>query len=157
MGDIVSTSNLVAALGRMQRKPTSRLDLALAREIAVREGIKAIVIGSVSSAGTGYIITTLPALLGRAYDQANVADSTIANLERYLTIPSPGRVEVDAWMLGPAHKRLGELYEARNDNTRAVSHYTAFVNLWKRADPDLQGKVAEVRTRLDRLQRTLSR
>ena len=99
----------------------------------------------------------LPALLGRAYDQANMADSTIANLERYLTIPSPGRVEVDAWMLAPAHKRLGELYEARNDNTRAVSHYTAFVNLWKRADPDLQGKVAEVRTRLDRLQRTLPR
>jgi len=99
----------------------------------------------------------LSALLGRAYDQANMADSSIANLERYLATPSPGRVEVDAWMLGPAHKRLGELYEARGDNARAVSHYTAFVNLWKRADPDLQPKVAEVRTRLDRLQRTLPR
>ena len=55
------------------------------------------------------------------------------------------------------HKRLGELYEARNDNARAVAHYTTFVNLWQRADPDLQAKVAEVRARRDRLQRTLAR
>ena len=86
-----------------------------------------------------------------------MADSTIANLERYLAISNPGRVEVDAWMLAPAHKRLGELYEARNDNARAVAHYTSFMNLWKRADPDLQPKVAEVRARLDRLRRTLPR
>ena len=99
----------------------------------------------------------LPALLGRAYDQANMPDSTIVNLERYLAIPNPGRVEIDAWMLAAAHKRLGELYEARNDNTRAVAHYTSFVNLWKRADPDLQPRVAEVRARRDRLQRTLAR
>ena len=66
-------------------------------------------------------------------------------------------VPTDAWMLGPAHKRLGELYEARGDNARAVSHYTAFVNLWKRADPDLQPRVAEVRTRLERLRRALPR
>jgi tetratricopeptide (TPR) repeat protein len=99
----------------------------------------------------------LSALLGLAYDQANMTDSTIANLERYLATPGVGRLYVDAWMMLPAHKRLGELYEARGDNVRALSHYTSFVNLWQRADPDLQPKVAEVRARVDRLQRTVAR
>src|SRR5215213_3141916 len=36
---------------------SSRVDLALGREIAQREGIKAVVTGSVASAGTGFIIT----------------------------------------------------------------------------------------------------
>jgi tRNA A-37 threonylcarbamoyl transferase component Bud32/tetratricopeptide (TPR) repeat protein len=99
----------------------------------------------------------MPAMLGRAYDQANDADSTIANLERYLATPQPFRLELDQWLMAPAHKRLGELYEAKGDAARAVSHYTSFVNLWQRADPDLQPKVAEVRARMERLLRTLPR
>jgi tetratricopeptide (TPR) repeat protein/tRNA A-37 threonylcarbamoyl transferase component Bud32 len=98
-----------------------------------------------------------PAFLGIAYDRGNMADSAIANLERYLSTPSPGRVSLDRWLMAPAHKRLGELYEARGDNARAVSHYTAFVNLWQRADPDMQPRVAEVRARMERLLRTLPR
>ena len=58
-------------------------------------------------------------------------------------------------MLGPAHKRLGELYEARGDTKRAAEHYAAFVELWKRADPELQPKVAEARMRLERVRRSL--
>ena len=97
----------------------------------------------------------LPVVLSRAYDQANAPDSTIANLERYLATPNIGRIYADSWMLGPAHKRLGELYEAKGDHAKAMSHYTEFVELWERADPDLQPKVAEVRVRLERLRRTL--
>ena len=96
-----------------------------------------------------------PVTLGRAFDQANMPDSTIAALERYLASTSIGRIYADSWMLGPARKRLGELYEAKGDNAKAVSHYTAFVRLWARADPDLQPTVAEVRARLERLRRTL--
>src|SRR5829696_5100752 len=54
---MVPTSGIVAALQRMQRPTSSRVNLALAREIAVREGIKAVVGGSVAAAGTGFIIT----------------------------------------------------------------------------------------------------
>jgi eukaryotic-like serine/threonine-protein kinase len=97
----------------------------------------------------------LPLSLGRAYDQANNADSTIANLERYLVSSSDARINVDTWMMGPAHKRLGELYEAKGDAKRAVQHYATFVELWKRADPELQPKVADARARLERLRRTL--
>jgi len=68
-----------------------------------------------------------PAFTGIAYDRANMADSAIANLERYLAVVSPGRLSLDRWLLAPALKRLGELYEAKGDNARAVSHYTAFV------------------------------
>jgi tetratricopeptide (TPR) repeat protein len=93
--------------------------------------------------------------LGRAYDVANQPDSTIANLERYLATPSRNRINGDSWMLGPIHKRLGELYEAKGDTKRAAQQYSAFVELWKRADPDLQPKVTEVRARLERLRRTL--
>jgi eukaryotic-like serine/threonine-protein kinase len=93
--------------------------------------------------------------LGRAYDQANMPDSTIANLERYLGTTNRNRINVDSWMLGPMHKRLGELYEAKGDAKRAAEHYATFVELWKRADPELQPKVAEVRARLDRVRRTM--
>jgi tetratricopeptide (TPR) repeat protein len=95
--------------------------------------------------------------LARAYDQANIADSTIAYLERYLGTTITFRINPDTWLLAPAHKRLGELYEARGDAKKAAEHYAAFVELWKRADPDLQPKVAEARTRLERVRRALPR
>ena len=97
----------------------------------------------------------LPVFLSRAYDEENQPDSTIANLERYLANTSRNRIAADTWMLGPSQKRLGELYEAKGDTKRAAQHYAAFVELWKRADPDLQPKVLEVRARLERLRRAL--
>jgi tRNA A-37 threonylcarbamoyl transferase component Bud32/tetratricopeptide (TPR) repeat protein len=93
--------------------------------------------------------------LAQAFDQANMSDSTIANIERYLHTNSEGRINPDSRMLGPFYKRLGELYEEKGDTKRAVASYAAFVELWKHADPDLQPRVAEVRTRLERLRRTL--
>jgi eukaryotic-like serine/threonine-protein kinase len=46
-----------AALERMQRDPTARVDAELALEIAVREGLKAIVAGEVLRAGQGYVLS----------------------------------------------------------------------------------------------------
>jgi tetratricopeptide (TPR) repeat protein len=54
---VVSPSSIADALGRMRRDRTSRVDLALAREIAAREGIKAIVDGSVTPLAGGYVVT----------------------------------------------------------------------------------------------------
>ena len=48
---VVPTSTLVGALQRMQRKPTDRVDMALARDLAQREGIKAVVGGTVTPVG----------------------------------------------------------------------------------------------------------
>ena len=95
----------------------------------------------------------LPAQLGRAYDQANMPDSAITAYERYLATPvllGPFPL-VDATVLAGIHKRLGELYEAKGDRDKAVSHYLQFVTLWKDADPELQPKVVEVKQRIAHL------
>jgi eukaryotic-like serine/threonine-protein kinase len=54
---IVSASTVSGALSRMQRPPATRIDLPLAREIAAREGIKAVVDGDITSLAGGYVIT----------------------------------------------------------------------------------------------------
>ena len=95
--------------------------------------------------------------LSRAYDAAGARDSAIANYERFLATPSTWRPNADAFLLAPTHKRLGELYEQRADFDRAAFHYAKFVELWERADPELQPQVADVRRRLDRVQRMVAR
>jgi tetratricopeptide (TPR) repeat protein len=45
------------ALARMQRDPDQALDAELAREVAVRDGMKAVLEGDVGAAGTGYILS----------------------------------------------------------------------------------------------------
>ena len=44
-------------LQRMERDPNARLEPELAREVAVREGLKAVIQGEVAPAGEGYLLT----------------------------------------------------------------------------------------------------
>jgi tRNA A-37 threonylcarbamoyl transferase component Bud32/tetratricopeptide (TPR) repeat protein len=90
--------------------------------------------------------------LARAFDAANMQDSAIVMYTRYVTTPSPFTWP-DEWGLARAHRRLGELHDAKGDLTRARRHYEMFVELWKNADPELQPKVAAVRARLAALQK----
>jgi tetratricopeptide (TPR) repeat protein/TolB-like protein len=54
---LVPPATIVAALQRAQRAPDSRFDLAAARDIAQREGYKAIVDGEVAGVAGGYIVS----------------------------------------------------------------------------------------------------
>lgn len=54
---ILPQSSIAGALQRMQRPAASRIDLALARDIAAREGVKVIVDGSVRSIGSDYVVS----------------------------------------------------------------------------------------------------
>ena len=54
---IVSPSDVAGALVRMQRPETTHVDVATAREIAAREGIKGIVDGDVAALGGGFVVT----------------------------------------------------------------------------------------------------
>ena len=92
-------------------------------------------------------------MFARVFDAAGAADSAIVYFERYVTEPNHYRLsgEVEPFFRAPSHKRLGELYEARNDRQRALTHYRAFVELWKNADPVLQPAVSDVRRRIARL------
>ncbi|MEJ2185603.1 MAG: BTAD domain-containing putative transcriptional regulator [Gemmatimonadota bacterium] len=48
---------LLDALERMQRSPRERLTGDLARELAIRDGLKAVIDGRIAAVGTGYVIT----------------------------------------------------------------------------------------------------
>ncbi|MGK2962356.1 MAG: serine/threonine-protein kinase, partial [Gemmatimonadaceae bacterium] len=55
--NVVPPSAVAEALVRMRRDRNTRVDLAVAREIAAREGIKAIVDGGVTPLAGGYVVT----------------------------------------------------------------------------------------------------
>ncbi len=88
------------------------------------------------------------AMLARAYDLDGKADSAITVYERFLNTPTLERTSADAMFLPAVHKRLGELYEAKGQHDKALSHYRAFIDLWKDADPELQPKVTDAKQRV---------
>ncbi len=88
--------------------------------------------------------------IARAHDLAGRSDSAIVYYDKYLTTPDPQPWEESRWR-APAHRWLGELYEARGDARRAIEQYGRFVELWSEADPELQPQVRDVRSRLERL------
>jgi len=56
--NLVTPAEIGGALQRMQQQPSARVTLALARQIALREGVKAIVDGDVTLVGSSYIVAT---------------------------------------------------------------------------------------------------
>jgi len=88
------------------------------------------------------------ATLARAYDLDGKPDSAITIYERYLDTPEFDRTGADAAFLPAVHKRLGELYEAKGQRDKALSHYRTFIDLWKDADPELQPKVTDAKQRV---------
>jgi tetratricopeptide (TPR) repeat protein/tRNA A-37 threonylcarbamoyl transferase component Bud32 len=86
--------------------------------------------------------------LGRAHDQAGRRDSAVVYYEKFLATPDPFPRE-DAFARAPIHRRLGELYEAAGKPREAIVNYERFVDLWANADPVLQPRVREARTRLE--------
>ena len=54
---VMDQAGVAAVLRRMNRTPTGALDLATAREIAEREGVKAIVAGEIGTLGRGFVVS----------------------------------------------------------------------------------------------------
>lgn len=54
---LVDPARIAGVLERMKRPDTKRLDLALAREVAVRDGIPAVIDGDVSAVGPAYVLS----------------------------------------------------------------------------------------------------
>ena len=54
---IMTTAQISDALQRMQRDPNTPITSAVAREVAAREGGKAVVAGEISSVGKGYVLS----------------------------------------------------------------------------------------------------
>ncbi len=53
---VVQTATIRQVLARMQRSPEQPLDLDLAREVAIREGIKVVVSGDITPVGSGFVL-----------------------------------------------------------------------------------------------------
>ena len=128
---------------------------AMAGDIALAERRYEDAARAYRAADTGPCVACVLPDLARAYDLAGNADSAIAVFERYASGPSePVRIKFsDGLNLAGAHKRLGELYDEKGDTQKAASHYSAFVELWRDADPELQPHVRRARERLAVLQR----
>jgi tetratricopeptide (TPR) repeat protein len=95
----------------------------------------------------------LPFNLARAYDAAGQADSAVMMFERYLSTPYWLKAvpEMDPLRLPAIRERLGQLYESMGKTDKAIENYTAFIDLWKKADPELQPRVADAKRRLAKL------
>ena len=55
--NLVSSAAIADALGRMQHNPAEPLTAQLARDVAAREGAKAVVAGDVNSVGAGFVLS----------------------------------------------------------------------------------------------------
>ena len=73
---VAEPSFVAAALSRMGRPDTASLDVPLARELAQREGIKAVLSGEIAPAGNGYILTAT--LLSPATGEMLVSERVVA-------------------------------------------------------------------------------
>jgi eukaryotic-like serine/threonine-protein kinase len=76
---IMPTATVVSVLRRMERAPDTRVDLEMAREIAIREGAKAVVDGNVTPVGGGFIVQL----------RLSSADSGVVLASFQGTAPSP--------------------------------------------------------------------
>lgn len=114
--------------------------------IALAEGRAAAAEPQLRQAAAG-LYCTMCALpdLARAYEATNKPDAAVVAYERYLTTPWFFRYEADAVELGWALKRLAELYRDRGDDAKAAAVRDRLFTLWRRADPELQTVLAEVR------------
>jgi tetratricopeptide (TPR) repeat protein len=152
--------------------PQAAASDAMVSRIAMVEGEIAMARGNAAAAVDKFRIATTridqnrtlcPACaleaMARAFDAARLPDSALSYIERYLAIPVEARMsnytnwETDATRLAAVRKRLGELYDAAGERTKAIEQYQAFVDQWQDAEPELQPTVASVRKRIEELQR----
>jgi tetratricopeptide (TPR) repeat protein len=117
--------------------------------IALAEGRSAVAEAELRQAADG-LACTICALpdLARAYEAVRKPAAAVTIYERYLATPWLWRYEQDAMELGWAMKRLAELYDTRGESAKATAMRGRLLQLWRRADPELQPVVAEARERL---------
>ena len=92
-----------------------------------------------------------------AFDRLGQTDSAIAAGEAFL---KTARIEIsmnDAAYRARILLRLGELYESKQVPYKAVQRYQEFVDLWQKADAELQPRVRDVGRRLERLRAEIVR
>jgi tetratricopeptide (TPR) repeat protein len=95
----------------------------------------------------------VPVELMRTFAMAGMADSAIATYEAYRKTAWGGRPRKgpDRSIDAPLTEALAKIYDSKGDVERAAELYRDFVDMWKKADPELQSRVAAARDRLKKL------
>jgi eukaryotic-like serine/threonine-protein kinase len=88
--------------------------------------------------------------VAQTYDDMSNADMAIEWYEKALDAYDIS-VLYAAPQVTRALRRLGELYDAQGNDTKAIEYYARFVELWKDADAELQPLVRASRQRLQAL------
>jgi tetratricopeptide (TPR) repeat protein len=89
--------------------------------------------------------------MGSAFAKLGQLDSARSHYEHYLERGGLYRVLGDVDLLAATYQRLGEVYEALGNRTKAVEYYVKLIDLWKNADPELQPIVKDAHARVARL------
>jgi tetratricopeptide (TPR) repeat protein len=128
---VVPPARVGEALSRMRRPTTTRLDAALAREVALREGVKAIVTGQVARLSGSFLLSAqlVSATTGDvlAAHRETAADSTqvIAAIDR---------------LSGRLRERIGESLQSRRSEPPLTQVTTSSLEaLWKYTKGQLAG------------------
>jgi tRNA A-37 threonylcarbamoyl transferase component Bud32/tetratricopeptide (TPR) repeat protein len=157
---IVSPAIVASALQRMQRPASSRLDRELAREVALREGIKAIVDGEITPLGAGFIVSLRLvsadsgnelATFHETADREEELIGTIDKLTRSLRgrigeslktvhatqpleqVTTPSLAALQKYAEGAyAHDILGDYHKAAGLLREAVTIDTTFAMAWRK-------------------------
>ena len=92
------------------------------------------------------------AQIARAHDLAGRPDSALAYYEKFLA-SADAQDYADARWAARSHRWAGELYAQRGDNRRAIEHLDKFLEMWSKAEPELQGEVREARARVEEVRK----
>jgi len=83
--------------------------------------------------------------------QLGQTDSAVASFEAALARPNLGGVEYAAVWYPTVIEELGVLHAQQGHRAEAIEYTTRFIELWQRADPELQPRVRAARLRLSSL------
>lgn len=139
-----------AALARMERDPSAPLDRAAALELAVREGLPAVIAGEIHRAGVGYVFSA--ELVGQSGDEVLASHRVTAD-------DSTGVVDAIDELSKNLRERIGEsvtrirsepsLKQVTTSNLAALRKYSqAYRALYTEGDPRGRGLLEEA-VRLD--------
>ena len=93
-------------------------------------------------------------LRGNAYAALGRLEEAVAQYDSALSSYHLNFRDDALWapLLPYAHRRLGDVYLALGDTTAAIEHISAFAEMWRDADPELQPLVEEARAAVQALE-----
>jgi len=133
---VVDSDRVAGALERMEVAPDTKLDLALAREVAFRERIGAVVAGAVDRVGTGYVLSAeLFSADGETLLSARETAADSTEILVALARLSKGLRE----RIGEPLRSIGSrpyILLATTSNLEALKKFVAAGKVWITQDPD---------------------